>query len=67
MTVVSTLALYLGFLMLGGLVVAIFVTARIQSNSYGEVRRLAVVKDHLQDLFSAVQDIETSQRGYVLT
>ncbi len=65
--VVSTLALYLGFLMLGGLVVAIFVTARIQSNSYGEVRRLAVVKDHLQGLFSAVQDIETSQRGYVLT
>jgi len=63
----STAMLYSGFLVLSALLLGIFVVVAAQSGYYANIQRAVEAKDKLRSVFSAIQDIETGQRGYLLT
>ena len=59
--------LYCGFAVLSMLILGIFVVVRAQSGYYANLQKAVEAKDNLRNVFSEVQDIETGQRGYLLT
>jgi signal transduction histidine kinase/CheY-like chemotaxis protein len=63
----SATALYAGFLILGVLALGSFAAAEAQSGYYDTIRQAIAVRDEMHTVFSAMQDVETGQRGYLLT
>jgi signal transduction histidine kinase/ActR/RegA family two-component response regulator len=63
----SATALYSGFFILGVLLLGIFAAAEVQSENYANIRQAIAVRDEMHTVFSAMQDVETGQRGYLLT
>lgn len=63
----SALALYFGFVVLGALVLGIFAASEAQSGYYEDIRTAIAARSELRVVFSAMQDVETGQRGYLLT
>jgi signal transduction histidine kinase len=63
----ALLALGLGILLLGGIVAGVVVFAYDTDQNARALIRLDQASRQLDLLFSAVQDVETGQRGYLLT
>jgi signal transduction histidine kinase/CheY-like chemotaxis protein len=63
----SAVALYAGFLVLAALLLGVFAVVRAQSEDYRDIRRAVAVRSDMAGLFSAMQDAETGQRGFLLT
>lgn len=63
----SAAALYSGFIILGVLLLGIFAAAEVQSENYENIRQAIAVRGEMYTVFSAMQDVETGQRGYLLT
>jgi len=63
----SATALYSGFVILGVLALGSFAAAERQSGYYETIRQAIAARDQMHAVFSAMQDVETGQRGYLLT